>query len=486
MYKILIIDDDETLSGAVTAYFSEMDFQAVQAFDALEGIEQYKKEKPDVVLMDYFMPRMTGLEGLKLLKCEDPNALVIMMTGAGSEKIAVEAMKAGAEDYVAKPLNMDTLVSLVKMHIERHRERLEHVRRKEELETYNCYLAHNMEHVNEAIIATDAEGKIKYINKAAEQFWLYKKEDVIGLTIWDIFEKEKINLAPQKIKEALFSTGKFKEEFKFVRKDENILYGLLSASFIKNDPIEAIVAVVTDLTRIKEMENRLIKSERMASLGHLADGVAHQVRNALITLGGYANLLKKRMVPDDKNRPYLEPIIGSVERLDDMVREIENYAYYTHKDLAEFNQIELLPIINSAIEKTFKTNEFKNIAVSLDIKPKDITLVGDKAFLRELFFQIMLNGCEAMESEGSLKIKGREREDSAIIKISDTGRGIPKDDLPLVYDPFYTTRNRGAGVGLTIVLRILETHKGSIDIESTPGKGTTFTIVLPKTRSPQT
>ncbi|MFH1673568.1 MAG: response regulator [Pseudomonadota bacterium] len=485
MYKILIIDDDETLSGAVTAYFSEMDFQAVQAFDALEGIEQYKKEKPDLVLMDHFMPKMTGLEGLKLLKREDTNALVIMMTGAGSERIAVEAMKAGAEDYVTKPLVMDTLVSLVKMHIKRHRERLEHIRRKEELERYNRYLAHNMEHVNEAIIATDAQGQIEYVNKAAEQFWLYKREDVIGLSMWDIFEKEKINLAPQKVKKALFSTGKFKEEFKFVRKDENILYGLLSASFIKDDPIKAIVAVVTDLTRIKDMENRLIKSERMASLGHLADGVAHQVRNVLITLGGYANLLKKKMDSDDKNRTYLEPIIESVDRLDDMVREIETYAYYTHKDLAEFDQIELLPVINSAVKKTFKTKKFKDITVSLDIEPEDITLVGDKALLRELFFQIMLNGCEAMGSEGSLKIKGRARQDSTIIKISDTGKGIPKDDLPLVYDPFYTTRNRGAGVGLTIVLRILETHNGSIDIESTPGKGTTFTIVLPKTSPPQ-
>ncbi len=483
MNKILIIDDDETLSSIVVEYFSENNFQVVQAFNALEGIEQYKKENPDLVLLDYFMPGMTGVEGLRQLKNEDPNVLVIMMTGAGSEKIAVEAMKAGAEDYVSKPFSMDTLVSLVRMHIERHRERLEHIRRKEELERYNRYLAHNMEHVNEAIISTDADGKIEYMNKAAEQFWLYKKGDVIGLSIWDIFEKEKINLSPQKVKEALFYAGTFKEEFKFVRKDENILYGLLSASFIKDDPIKAIVAVVTDLTRIKEMENRLIKSERMASLGHLADGVAHQVRNALITLGGYANLLKKKMLPDDKNRLYLEPIVESVERLDEMVREIENYAYYTHKDLAEFNQIKLLPIINSAMKRAFKTRKCKNIAVSVDIEPKNIALVGDNAFLRELFFQLILNACEAMEGGGNLKITAKGRQNSAIIKISDTGGGIPKNDIPLIYDPFYTTQNRGAGVGLTIVLRILETHNGSIDIESAPGKGTTFTIALPTTRS---
>lgn len=482
MAKILIIDDDKILSDVAADYFGENDFQVVQAFDAFEGIEQYKKENPDIVLLDYLMPKMTGIEGLKQLKSVNPNVLVIIMTGVGSEKIAVEAMKAGAEDYVTKPLNMDALVSLIRTHIERHRKRLDQIHHKEALERYNCYLAHNMEHVNEAIISTDAEGRIEYINTAAEQFWLFKKKNVIGLSIWDIFEKERINLSPQEVKSVLFATGMFKEEFKFVRKDESILYGLLSASFIE-DPIKAIVAVVTDLTRIKEMENRLIKSERMASLGHLANGVAHQVRNALITLGGYANLLKKKMPLDDRNRFYLQPIIESVKRLDDMVQEIENYAYYTHMDLMEFHQIELLPVINHAIKKTFKSKKFKNIAVSLDIKPKNIKLAGDNAFLRELFFQLILNACEAMEGGGKLTIAAKRKQDAVVIKISDTGKGIPKEELPLIYDPFYTTQNRGAGVGLTIVLRILETHNGSIDVESTPGKGTTFTIVLPTTRS---
>jgi len=143
----------------------------------------------------------------------------------------------------------------------------------------------------------------------------------------------------------------------------------------------------------------------------------------------------------------------------------------------------LLPIINHAIKKTFKSKKFKNIAVSLDIAPKNMKLAGDNAFLRELFFQLILNACEAMEGGGKLTITAKRKQDAVVIKISDTGKGIPKEELPLIYDPFYTTQNRGAGVGLTIVLRILETHNGSIDVESTPDKGTTFTIVLPTTRN---
>jgi len=217
MDKVLIVDDDKVLNNAVAEYLSQNAFQIFQAYDALEGLKQYTKENPDIVLLDHFMPNMTGLEGLKEIRKKNPTALVIMITGTGSEKIAVESMKAGAEDYVTKPLRMSTLVSLVRMHIDRHRERLENVCRKEELETYNQYLAHNMERVNEAIISTDAEGNIKYINRAAEQFWLYKRKDVIDVSMWDILEKEKVNLSPQKIRDALFSTGKFKEEFRFLR-----------------------------------------------------------------------------------------------------------------------------------------------------------------------------------------------------------------------------------------------------------------------------
>jgi PAS domain S-box-containing protein len=483
MDKVLIVDDDKVLNNAVAEYLSQNAFQIFQAYDALEGLKQYTKENPDIVLLDHFMPNMTGLEGLKEIRKKNPTALVIMITGTGSEKIAVESMKAGAEDYVTKPLRMSTLVSLVRMHIDRHRERLENVCRKEELETYNQYLAHNMERVNEAIISTDAEGNIKYINRAAEQFWLYKRKDVIDVSMWDILEKEKVNLSPQKIRDALFSTGKFKEEFRFLRKDKRMRYGLFSASFLKDDPIKAIVTVVTDLTRTKKMERRLVKSERMASLGHLADGVAHQVRNVLITLGGYANLLKKRMAPDDKNRAYIAPILESVDRLDDMVRDIENYARYTRKQEVAFHSVEILATVNRVIKKAFSTEKCRDVDVSLDISPEDIAVVGDSAFLNELFRQIIINACEAMTGKGNLGIKARERNDSVEIRVSDTGRGIPENDIPLIYDPFYTTKNRGAGIGLTIVSRILETHNGTIDIQSYPGEGTTLTVVIPRATS---
>ncbi len=231
------------------------------------------------------------------------------------------------------------------------------------------------------------------------------------------------------------------------------------------------------------MERRLVKSERMASLGHLADGVAHQVRNVLITLGGYANLLKKRMAPDDKNRAYIAPILESVDRLDDMVRDIENYARYTRKQEVAFHSVEILATVNRVIKKAFSTGKCKDVDVSLDISPEDIAVVGDSAFLNELFRQIIINACEAMTGKGDLGIKARERNDSVEIRVSDTGRGIPENDIPLIYDPFYTTKNRGAGIGLTIVSRILETHNGTIDIQSYPGEGTTLTVVIPRATS---
>jgi DNA-binding response OmpR family regulator len=121
MDKVLIVDDDKVLNNAVAEYLSQNAFQIFQAYDALEGLKQYTKENPDIVLLDHFMPNMTGLEGLKEIRKKNPTALVIMITGTGSEKIAVESMKAGAEDYVTKPLRMSTLVSLVRMHIDRHR-----------------------------------------------------------------------------------------------------------------------------------------------------------------------------------------------------------------------------------------------------------------------------------------------------------------------------------------------------------------------------
>ena len=227
---------------------------------------------------------------------------------------------------------------------------------------------------------------------------------------------------------------------------------------------------------LRKMQQKLIQSERLASLGRLSHAIAHEVRNPVMSIGGFARRCKQNFSPENPDHKYLDIIIKETARLEKMVQDVENY---TKVRLSEFRPINLKELIEDVLEEWRQNRSGSDIEVHLELPGDEIFLAGDVWLLSLALKNLFQNAEEAMINGGKLSFSAHPQGKQIIFKIADTGSGIPPEDLPQIFDPFFASKPRCSGLGLTIVHRIVSEHKGEISVKSTPGEGTEFQISLP-------
>jgi signal transduction histidine kinase len=235
--------------------------------------------------------------------------------------------------------------------------------------------------------------------------------------------------------------------------------------------------LVVAVEELKFTQSRLFQSERLAALGKLAQGVAHEVRNPITIIGGMARLLSKKIPPSDPGQEFLGEITGALSRLEMMVKEVESFARIPESRPLSTDILEV-------IRATFSTfgPQFSSRGVSLEImtSPDLPPIPLDAHLISQVFGILIENALEAMPGGGNLSITLALEAQCVKITLQDTGTGIPAEILPLVFDPFFSTKPRGTGMGLTIAHRIISEHKGELCLASTPGVGTTVELRLPR------
>lgn len=246
-----------------------------------------------------------------------------------------------------------------------------------------------------------------------------------------------------------------------------------------------LVARVRSLLQRRDTEKRQATAEKLGALGQMAEGVAHEVRNPMVAIGGFARRIRDKLPENDPLREYAGHIIKEVERLELMVSEIVRFKTIM---ISPYGEVDLGALLADILAGTQKVMQDLNITVKLALSPGLPTLQGDWENLKIAFSNIIQNSIEAMPDGGELSITVAPdplKEGWVTIKFVDVGKGIPKEDLPNVFDPFFTSKMSGAGMGLTLVHRIVSRHSGEVDIESTVGEGTTVAVHLPfKQESP--
>jgi len=484
--KILIGDDSEILNNILRDLFEESGYEVVQAFDGAECKAVFLKENPDVVLIDIQMPKIDGLDVLRYVKERSPRTVVVVMTGAGNERTAVEAMKRGAADYVNKPFSTDEVLDLVKRLLESRRIGEETTKLKDQVRRRDRYLAELTSIINEALITTDAGGKIQFVNRAASELWGYSTEDLRGKDIHFLIRGEAGTLLHRDLVRETLRSGKLEGEFHFRKKDKGTFPGYLSTSVIKeNNRVRGIVIVVADLTRLNEVERRLKQSEKLASLGKVVEGVAHEVRNCLTSLGGFTLRLAKLTSEDAACVQYTRIILDDVSRLEKMVQAIEEYVRFSKRYSFHFIKTELPALVEKARDRAVQAltpSHAHSVIFSMDVDAGLPQISADPNALEEVFFNLILNAYEAMPNGGRLKVSLKNRNSAISVSFTDTGVGINSEDLGEIFNPFYTGKTVGAGMGLSKAFLLIEEHRGTINVNSQPGKGSTFEVLLPMER----
>lgn len=334
--------------------------------------------------------------------------------------------------------------------------------------------------VRDGIICTDLEACIVFVNQSALAMFGYFPEEILGTSLETIYvEKDRERCCFRVIQET-FEKGFYRGEFLFQRRDGTCFPGQLSSSWLKQDEdARHLVFAVQDLTEQKKLQRRLLDSQKMASLGKVVEGISHEIRNPIMTLGGYARRLKRTLQPDHPGYSYLQIILEDVQRMEEMLREINDYVAFAQDYRGSFTKLDLQAVLKDALRAMNLPNR---VRLEEAFPPEGPWIWGDRRNLRELFLHLLENALEAMPEGGVLRV-GLSREDSQVsVKIQDTGVGIADDDLPHIFNPFFSTKTKSTGIGLAKVYTIVGEHAGQIEVQSKIDEGTTFMLSLPVDR----
>jgi two-component system, NtrC family, sensor kinase len=227
------------------------------------------------------------------------------------------------------------------------------------------------------------------------------------------------------------------------------------------------------------MQARVAQSERLASLGLLAAGVAHEINNPLGAILSLTALTLEDTPPDDPNRENLVEVLNQSQRCRGIVKGLLDFS---RQSKGNMEPLDLNSLVNETLSLIGKQAQFFNIRIVQDQDPNLPAVIGDRSQFQQVFMNLLINAVQAMDEKGAITIVTRGKPDEHVeVRISDTGRGIPPDQIDLIFDPFFSTKEsgHGTGLGLSIAYGIVTTHRGTISVESELDKGTTFTIRLP-------
>jgi two-component system sensor histidine kinase HydH len=343
------------------------------------------------------------------------------------------------------------------------------------LNTMTTYATNVVENMPDGLISIDAEGEIVTVNNRVREIFglrgvsdqhreLKKKFLPFATPLLDSLRQNRIVL---------------EQEMEYPHKGGSIPLAVSAARLISDDEEnQGTVFILRDLREIKALQERVTRSERLAALGSLAAGVAHEIRNPLSSIKGFAQFFLKKNPPGSTDHKYSEVMIQEVERLD---RVIANLLDYANPKAPAQERTALADIIHRSIALITDDAKAKKVDVTVEIEEKIPPVKVDKDQITQVLLNIALNGLDAMKEGGKLTIRSFMDEESnvVIIEVEDTGHGIPEKELPRIFDPFYTTKKTGTGLGLAIAHRIVENHGGTLSVKSTGKSGTMFRITVP-------
>ena len=236
-------------------------------------------------------------------------------------------------------------------------------------------------------------------------------------------------------------------------------------------------ARVKSLVTSKESREKLVEEEKAEALEQMMGEVEHEIRNPLTSIGGFARRVYEKLPDGDPNKKYMEMIINDVARLENMINQVLELKTTASSsgELTDINEV-----IRGAVKLFEQDFEDKGIQVRIELADNPPRISVDTRQMEIALANLVKNAIEAMQKEPRLlKITSHITNGYIVIRVSDTGKGISKDKIKNIFDPFFTSKVRGPGLGLTFTRKIIREHRGTVSVESEPGKGTTFTITLP-------
>jgi hypothetical protein len=505
--RVLIVDDALEHAEMVAEFLRMSETWGNGTFKTAGSYEQalrLAQDEPfDVAFFDYWLGPRDGLSLLRDIRQRGVETPVIVLTGRGAEEVAVEAMKAGAADYLSKTnISVESLERTIRYALaiaaqERQRKHAEAALRASE-ERFRALV----ENSSDALLLIDDQGRLTYVAPSSQRHLGWKPEEMVGKSIFDFVHPDDREIAAIRLSESLHQPGRnITAEMRFKHADASwrTVEGV-GVNRLDDPSVGAIILNARDMTERRKLEEQLRQAQKMEAVGQLAGGVAHDFNNLLTAILGYCNLLLDDIPSADPMRRDLEEIKSAGERAASLTRQL---LAFSRRQMLQPQVIDVSVLVRQ-MEKLLRRLIGEHVELVTRLGDALPAARVDPASIEQVLVNLAVNARDAMPSGGRVMIETSEIElDAAytaahapmtpmasgryvMLAVTDTGAGMDPDTRARVFEPFFTTKEqgRGSGLGLATVYGVVKQSGGYIWVYSEPGHGTTFKIYLPATESP--
>ncbi|MEJ2656142.1 MAG: response regulator [Desulfobacterales bacterium] len=483
---ILLVDDEADLREVLDISLSDLGYNVLTAEDGAQAVNILNKTHTPVVITDIKMPGIDGIELLRKIKSKNPETEVIMLTGHGDLELAIKSLKYEATDFITKPINDDALEMALQRAFEKisMREKLKELDRNRAM--YDLFIN---ELIQEDVMIIGSDYRILDINETLLKKLGLERKEAVGRYCYEITHRLLTPCSGEDhqcpLEETLRTRKPSTETHVHKDKDnKNVYYSISAYPLFENGEIIGAIELSRDITAEINTRQAMMQQDKLASIGRLSAGVAHEINNPLTTILTTAMLIQEDIDPKNPMYEELGTITNEALRCRKIVSSLLDFARQT-KPAKKYHNIN--DIIIECIRLTRKQAEFKDIKIRKELSEKLPKLFLDKEQIQQALINLILNASDATEPGGQITVSTAFSPDNQFVTItvSDTGKGIADEVIDKIFEPFFTTREIGTGLGLAITHGIIGRHGGEISVQSRPNEGTAFTIRLPHNQGNQ-
>jgi PAS domain S-box-containing protein len=500
---VLVVDDDLDHAAMVIEFLRLTDACGAAKMDTANAydpaVRMLATRSYDMAFVDYWLGARDGLSLLREIRQKGVETPVVVLTGRGAEEVAVDAMKAGASDYLSKTqLSVETLDRTVRHALALHAEEQQRRQAQAALRASEERFRALVENSSDALLLIDAEGRVQYVTPSSRRSLGWTPEEMIGRSIFDFLHPDDRDMVAGRMADTLETPGQpATAEVRFQHADGHfrILEGV-AVNRIDDPSVGAIVVNARDITERRRLEDQLRQAQKMEAVGQLAGGVAHDFNNLLTVILGYCRLMLDDVSAESPLRRDLEEIRSAGDRAAAITRQLLAFGrrQILQPQVADINalirQLEKLlrGLLGAPIELVS--------TLAADLAPVKV----DPGSIEQILVNLAVNAKEAMPRGGRVTIlTSNVNLDPAhvealgpmppgryvMLSIGDTGEGMDDATRVRIFEPFFTTREqgKGSGLGLATVYGLVKQSGGYIWVESELNRGTLFTIYLPPAES---
>jgi len=468
--RILIVEDDEDDFLIIEACIKDIpdkEFHIDWCYDYEDALQRIRGRKYDIYFVDYLLGAKTGLELLEEaigIGCEEP---LVLLTGIGNREVDIQAMTIGAADFLVKSeITTEKLERSIRYALERSA----YIKalRANELKFRNIF-----EKSKDAVFLLGEDLIFRDVNAATSELFKYSKEELLSRSLYSLFARKE---AVFQLKEKLLSGGGEEMEVELMTRNRERRNCILSISRQVDPNGEAYIqGIIHDITNLKRIERATFQIEKLRGTATLLRTLAHEVRNPLTNINLSVEQLKPELNSEDANI-YLDIIARNCSRIDTLISELLELSRPAEISL---QRTDLQDIINSTLAEASDRIALKNIRLDLAYPGQPAFVMADRDKLKIAFLNILINAVEAVPAQsGVITISIRDESPNFRVLINDNGGGIPEENISRIFEPYFTSKTNGFGLGLAATWNILQSHRAGIDVNSQVGEGTSFMLTF--------